>query len=448
MSQVPAPGGPLFNVDGGADVAVDNVPDTIAPLDAPSSEAAPVRDGGGRGVADATMVTRSDGATDATSSAHDGRVDAGAPTARSDASDGSESGGDASVCPSGAGTVALLAGTSALALAAIATNGAPWKVTTFDGESVGATPALVSFGGGFLGVFPAAATSHIQSTVSTSAAAGWSVPARVAALAGADAAASEQGSPSLAVLGDDAELVYYGSDSKFYHGVYAGGAWGPASDPVGGATSQDFGPSQPTAATSGSSLFVAFDGQDHGLYVDSWTATGGWAGATGITGAGVGAVPPTILALTGGTSDLMLVYEQQTTGLLYSVAHTAGGGWSTPVAVGAIAFATSEVSLAPLAGGGVVMAYEGASDRLPYSSVYTPGLAIPWTTPVAIDSASLAPASPPTVAAGTCGVDAVAALVEPLGVAVATLRAGVWSPPVLVSALGPVTYAAIATLSP
>jgi hypothetical protein len=59
---------------------------------------------------------------------------------------------------------------------------------------------------------------------------------------------------------------------------------------------------------------------------------------------------------------------------------------------------------------------------------------------------SLALASAPTVAAGVCNFDAIAALTEPAGVEIVSLKSGVWGTPVLLGGTGATTYATIATL--
>jgi len=253
------------------------------------------------------------------------------------------------------------------------------------------------------------------------------------------------------VLGASLELVYEGTNNPpptyFYHGVYSAGAWGPASDKVGGSVTQDFGPSAPAAAVVGTTLYVAYDGGNGGLYVDTWSPAGGWTGATAIAGAAVGSVPPALLPLSGGSADLLLVFALPTTNDLDYVVHTPGAGagtWSSPAPVNANALSPAAVSLSPLAGGGAVVVY-GGGNSLPYGSTYDPSATPAWTPPVSIDPTSHALPSAPTVAGGVCGVDAVAAIVQSAGVEIVTLKAGVWAPPVLVGGTASMTYATVAT---
>jgi len=439
------PLGPTFDATLAPDAATDHLPDARPSFDA-IVDAAAVD-------APRTMDAHAslDGARDAHASL-DGARDAGdgsEPSAR-DASDASDA--STSVCPSGTGTLALLGGNTTSAVAAVSTNGSPFKVSPLAGASMLAAPAMLAFGGGFLGVFPRTGSDALDWT-SYGASSGWSAPAPIVAAPARDAmaavAATTTATVSLAVLGPSASfasLVYYGSTSTFLRDLYSAGGWGPGTDAVDGTASQDFGPSPATSAAVGSTLYVAYDGANNGLYVDSVTSGGSWTGASGITGAGVGEVPPSLVALTSSASgaDVLLVYEQQTTNFLYSVAHTAAG-WSMPLQVSTTALATTQVALAPLAGGGVVMVYEG-TNGLPYSAVYSATASPAWTAPVEVIPGSSPVGSPPSVAAGTCGFDAVAALVQPAGVAVVTLSGGTWSSPTMLPALGELTYATIATI--
>jgi hypothetical protein len=425
--------GPVFDATALPDVATDHVPEAGSAIDV-STSARP------NDAATPDVTVRDAGAGDVTGDSATSPDDARADVADSRA----EADTAPAACPSGAGTLVLVGGSSSGAFGAISTNGAPFDVTSFAGDTVAATPAIVGLGGGaFLSVFPRSGDDVIEST--RYADASWSTPSPIAAVAGKDAAATEQAAPSLALVGGDAELVYAGSNFFFYHGVYSGGAWGAASDAVGGTVSQDYGPSQPTAAAAGSTLSVAWDGSNHGLYVDAWTVTGGWVGAQPITGAGVDEVPPTMVALDGGDADLLLVYVQQTTTFLYSVVHTASG-WSAPVAVGSTAIATLPVSLAPLAppeSGGVVMVYEG-TDGLPYASIYSPTSTPAWATPVSILPGATPLRSPPAVATGVCGADAIAAVTQAAGITIVASKGGAWSPLRMVPAAG-ATYATLAT---
>jgi hypothetical protein len=449
------PNGPVFDLDAGSDAVTDNPPDAHFTFDAPLDHAAP-------GDAGSHDTGAHDAHTDGDATVgpgHDGGVDAvsaDSPVANDGSGDGAMSADvgttlDASVCTSGTGTIAIVGGTASVAFATTSKNGGAWATTTFGSSSVSAAPAIVALGSGLLSVFPLATTDYIQSTLFTPGASpAWSMPVAVPALSGSVAPAVQSGAAGLAALGADAELVYRGSNTDFYHGIYTAGAWGPANDPVmASGEPEDTGPSAPSVAVVGSTLYAAYDGNDQGLYVESWTSAGGWAGAVPIAGAGTSGVPPTLIALTSGAADLLLVFEVQTTNDLFSVTHTPGSGggtWSAPVAVDPTANTANAVSLAPLTGGGAVMVYLGALNSFPYFSIYAPAGATPWTVPASVYPSSLALASAPTVAPGVCNVDAIAALTEPAGVEIVSLKSGAWGTPVLLGGTGATTYATIATL--
>jgi hypothetical protein len=417
--------GPVFGVDSGSDTATDYPPDgAIVDVRARDQLA---RDA-------ATDAHTEDGrAADAQSS--DGGIDGASDVSSYDAPTG-----DGGSCPSGHGTIALVGGTTSLAFGATSKNGAAWVTSSFPTASVGAAPGLIALSGGFLTVFPAATTDEFQSSVFTST---WSTPASIFAVGDSGGPALGVGAPALVAAGSSAHLVYLGSNDKFYHDTFTASAWGAANDPVGGAAEQGFGDTPPTAAFVGTTLYAAYNGSNSMLYVDPWTG-GTWGAAAAVSGASVSmGVAPTLVGLASG--DLLIVYE--TSGnALYSAAYS-GGTWSTPVAVdGTTASTNSPVSMAPLPAGGAVMVYLGATDSFPYFSIYSPMPAPTWTAPAKVYANSLPLESAPTVAAGTCGVDAVAALTLTVGVEIVTLTGTTWSSPVVVGGTGSMTYASIATL--
>jgi hypothetical protein len=344
--------------------------------------------------------------------------------------------GDAGSCK---GTLALAGGSGSVAFGATSVDGGSWKFTSLT-SSATYNPALVSFGAGFVAVFTATTTDYLQYSAYASSA--WS-PAANATGSSCVGPAAALGSPGLAAIGTTLHTVYLGTDNKFYHGTFAASAWDCEGDPLtpsGG--SQSFGPSAPGLAAVGGSLITLFDGNDHGLYTQSWTASA-WDAAQAITGAGVGTTPPALVALTGGASDLLLVYSDTGDDVLYWATRTSGV-WSAPAVTNATALSTSPVSIAPTSGGGAVLVFEG-TDSNPYSMTFDATASTPWSTPVAIVTGNQPLGTPPTVAPGICGADALAEIVQPAGVEVFRLTSGTWSAPTLVSEAVSMTYATIAT---
>jgi len=338
------------------------------------------------------------------------------------------------------GTVALAGGTSSSAFGASSVNGGAWTVTSLSAGSMSSNPALVPFGGGFVALFGACASNQLEFSQLTSST--WSAPASAFATACAGPAEAV-GPVGLAAVGTTLDSVYLGTDDDFFHGSYTATGWDCESDPLSPSDgSPSFGPSAPTVATLGTSLVAAFDGSDGRLYTQSLTS-GVWAAAESISGASVGTVPPTLIALTGGSSDLLLVYENVGDNKLYAVTQTSGT-WSAPMLTNVNAFTAAPTSMAPTAGGGAVLVFLG-TDGNAYGMTFDPAATTPWTAPVAIASGTTTLPSPPTIAAGICGVDATAAFVQPGGIELVTISSGAWSAPTVVPATASMTFATIAT---
>jgi hypothetical protein len=381
---------------------------------------------------------KSDGGVDARALV-DARTEAALDRASSttDASDavppdgGSSSDGGADACTSLVGVIGgTVSGASTIAFAATLVRGGSWAVSSLP-SNVASPPAIAAFGAGFIVAFVDDA-SELEFATSTWT---WSSPATVTGT-------SVLGSPSLAVLGTSVHVVYQGADFKYVHGIYTASAgWDAAADPIGGADSQGFGPGAPVAASVDGALVVAYGGQNGSLYDETWTA-GAWEPANQHTAAQIGALSPSIVALNGGSSDALVVYANPL-GTLYSTARSAGT-WSIPAIVNAAAFTDDPPSLAPLRGGRAMMAYLG-TNGLPYFSLYDPGATPAWTSPAAIGTGSTMLLSPPSVAPGVCGDDAVVALVGPAGVATIGYAGGTWLPEALLGGTAGMTFAAVAS---
>ena len=338
-------------------------------------------------------------------------------------------------------TMAILGGSSTTALASTWSGGAWGAVQTLTG-SVASVPALVSNGSSYVGVVQASATNDIDFTVSGTT---WSALTGVSA---GNATATTGGPPALAVVGSAVHLVYWGTDDKFYHGTYSAGAWSPANDPVGGASSQSFGPSAPTAAgLSATSFSIAQAGSNAGLYVQPWATT--WGAAAPVATDTYDVTSPRIIELTGGAATQMVVYSRNDNGndevLMYSV--LTGGTWSAPAVVrDTTVYTPNTVALAPLASGGALLVYQGGNGE-GYYTTYEPGGANPWAAPaplVAGTNPTLA--SPPQIAPGVCGAEAVVVF-APVGSSLetSTLTGSTWSTPSALAGTSGATYATIAT---
>lgn len=322
-----------------------------------------------------------------------------------------------------------VAGASTLAFGATLRADTGWNVATLP-TNVVAPPAVVPYDTGFLAAF-VDTNGGLDFATSTW---GWGSPATISK-------ATAQGSPSLAVVGMTVHLAYQGSNGKYYHGTYSPAAgWDGASDPVGG-TKQGFGPAAPVAAAIGGALVIAYGGQDGALYDETWTAGGGWAPDNEHASAQVGKLAPAIVALEGGASDALIVYVNPA-GTLYFTARS-GASWSAPTVISTSAFTNAAVSLAPLTGARAMMTYLG-TNGLPYFSVYDPTTTPEWTAPAALGAGATNLSSPPSVASGVCGDDAVAVLVSSTGAQSLGYAAGTWSAPSTLPGTAGMAFASVA----
>jgi hypothetical protein len=409
--------GPSFGDDGGADATSDGAPVTDAPSgpDASTDAAAPQPEGS----------TSSDGGTTPDS----------ALTQDSSTSDTGSPPGDAG-CSS---TAALLAMGSGGVVEAVM-QGGTWAAASSaspGGVAAPASPAIVAFGGGYLGAY-VTSSSQLDGTVYASA---WTSPAAL----GSQAA---QGTPALAVTGSMAHAVYWGGmgNGLYYSDDYAG-SWSAMSTKVQGDGGQSFGSSAPAAAGVGSSVVAVQSGSNGTLYDQIWTG-GVWQDASSHPGtAVVPTIAPAIVALQGGSADALVVYVRSTNNddhLEYTT--RSSGAWSTPAEVydqgGNSAYTGYTPSVAALPGGGAVVAWLGGNN-MPYASIYAAGSG--WSAPAQIAARTLV--SAPAIAQGVCGAQVMAAFVETSGgqVDVSTLAGVTWSSPTSIAQATSMQSVAIAS---
>jgi hypothetical protein len=355
-------------------------------------------------------------------------AEAGAPE---DAGGEASTGSGTDACT---GSVAVVggsvAGASTIAFAATLLHAGTWAVSSLP-SNVASPPAVAPLGGGFVAVFVDVSGDLEFATSSWS----WSSPASLAGVAA-------KGAPSLAVVGTTLHLVYQGSDGKYVHGTYATGeGWDSATDPVGGASKQGFGPSAPVASSVAGALEIAYGGQNGSLYDETWSS-GAWQPDTQHATAQIGTLSPAIAALSGGSSDTLVVYAEASGTLDWTA--RSSGTWSTPAVIDASAFTDDAPALVALSGGRAMMAYLG-TDQHPYFSVYSPGATPPWTSPAPIGTGSPTLSSPPSLAPGVCGQDAVAVLAESSGVAMTSYTGGTWSAPAVIEGTAGMTFATVAS---
>jgi hypothetical protein len=409
--------GPVFDRDGGDATAIpDATADARDQGDAPASDVvAPPNDANDASVANDT------GAQDA---------------ALLDANDGALE--DAGSCTA---TTAVVAGGPAALFGAIAIGAGSFTSQTLTGAT-SSPPSLIAFGGGFQSLLHGAN----DALAATSYASTWSAPTSIPGALTID-------TPALAPAGGALHAVYLGSDHKYYHATFTGSAWDNGADPVGHVANggaQSIGPraaaaASPASANGGGFVMVnTSDGVTHTLYDQSWTVSGGWGDGVNHANTSLAVIAPAMVALAGGASDLLVVYVDAGAKLGALVRDATQKTWSAPVTIDPSALSNDPPALAPLSNGRAALVYRGQNGQ-PYFSTFDPARAVAWSAPAAlVPSGNPTLASPPSIATGVCGDDAVAVYVEAGGAVKATrFVGGAWVAPV--AAGSGATFAAVAT---
>jgi hypothetical protein len=342
--------------------------------------------------------------------------------------------------PSCTSTLALIAGSSTSlftaggpALSALTATSGSGNLLDCGNDFGCANPvAIARVGTSLLAVIAGSSGALSSSTYATS----WQTPAAIGTTTTIDG-------PALAVVGTTGHLVYQGTDYKYYHGQYTT-SWDAASDPVGGSgSSQSYGARAPGAAGAGTSLVIVQAGSNSYLYDQTWSGT--WQAAVEQGGAAVqNTLPPTLVPMSGGTSDLLAAYLRNGDYKVMAVNRASGVWATTPTLVDMNAYSNDPVALAPLPGGKALLVYRG-SDQAPYWTMWD-GVST-WTAPVAV----LGTSNPmitavPSITPGVCGVDAFVAFVENGGgVTLVPFTAGVFGTPATVSGTTGAKFVAVAT---
>jgi hypothetical protein len=401
--------------------------------------------------------TKADGAGGGNPDGSTGDVDGASPSDGGGESEGggsNEGGMDASSCTN---VVAVVGGSASAAFGAIYKQGA-WKAASLGTSIMGdagadsppgqSLPAVASLGTQFLTVMR---TTNDQLVSSTWSAGVWSQAAPIATAAARD-------TPSLAVLSGKAHLVYQGIDYKFLHGTFATGAWDGANDPVGGAgASQAFGPTTPGAAAVGTDIVCAFSGDSTtgtgGLYDIAWSpASDGGVGTWGVATSHPAPLSyfranPAIVAIPSGQLDALVVYvDTATSQIQWTGRVQSNKTYTAPAVVDTNARSDVGLSLALMANGKFALVYWGQNQE-PYFSIGTQtGQSLAWSVPAPLVSATNPTLpSPPVVAPGVCGDDAVAAYALGGSAYVTRLRGSSWSTPETVTGVTGAANVGIAT---
>ena len=271
-----------------------------------------------------------------------------------------------------------------------------------------------------VGVYTSATGGVVSAAVWSNGA--WAAPAPITAAA----VAREQ--PFVdAAGGATSHLVYQDMSYKYWYLAYTG-TWTSMPQAVGPAANQSYGPVPATLAARGADTTVAFiDGQSPSVnYAAQIDRTGGtWQARADLAGPESFTVPPAIIPLSAGP-ELMMVFVQQDAKIAF-VTRT-GGAWTAPVIL-AGCLTGDRVSLAPLPGGGAILAFRGQDQNL-YWTVYAGGA---WSVVAPFSTPNVSIARPPAVTHGIAGDAAEIAFIESDGKAYhARLVGSTWSAPVAV----------------
>jgi hypothetical protein len=243
-----------------------------------------------------------------------------------------------------------------------------------------------------------------------------------------------QGRPTVVASGSSAFAVFWGSDYKYYFESYAAAAWSSAPQAViPSGAAQPCGPSPGVLAPLGSSASLLFvngscSGTVNHLY-DSVLASGTWQASQDLANSPSYSATqrPALVAPTSGPELVAVFIEQGGTQLL-SATRTSGT-WGAPAAI-TNALTSVPVALAPLAGGGVLLAFEGTDTNL-YTATFSGGS---WSSPAAPFGSSVSVATTPALATGIGTAAAEMVYVSAAGALFHTRLTGTtWSTPTAVA---------------
>jgi hypothetical protein len=323
-----------------------------------------------------------------------------------------------------AGTVVVLAGTDTALTGSAQISGGAWTGAAIAGGAAKNHPSIVPFGAaGFVALTRGPADALQSLTFSGTA---WSGTTAVGT-------ATTIGAPALALVGTKAEAVYVSPANLFFRAENTGPSWGVTADPVTAATVQSFGPSAGTVAVSGAELVFAQDGDNAGLYTQSYTGT--WSVGAPITGATTFTSAPPSLVAVDGKFDLVLLYADSTANHVigFATRDSATKVWSAAAVTQATAQTGAQPQIARISTSSLVVTFLGNNQR-PYTMTGTIGAtAITWSVPVALLADTSTVDGPPAVAKGVCGDDAIAVFASGGQVKATRYRGTSWSVPEAVS---------------
>ncbi|MDI1451289.1 hypothetical protein QHF85_45020, partial [Polyangium sp. 6x1] len=191
-----------------------------------------------------------------------------------------------------------------------------------------------------------------------------------------DAGLTSQGGPQVAAAGGVGHLVYKGADGFYYYGRLQNKLWVSKKEAITANGQPSSGPNPPAVAAIGNAPVIAFVGAD-GVFYDQSRNGGAWSAATPHPiGSKAATATPGIVALESGP-ELVAVFANEAGGLQWL--SRKGAVWTNPQPIEG-ASSLDQPSLAPLPGGGALLAYRGTDQRL-YWARLSAGDSPAWSVP-------------------------------------------------------------------
>jgi hypothetical protein len=333
---------------------------------------------------------------------------------------GVDCGGPCVPCP----TVVLIAG-GAQGLLAGTYNLTAWATsaltgTTSDDPAIAFLPTAGT--GQAIGLLHGA-NDHLDYTLWDGT--GWSAPKQV----NTDLT---RGQPTIVASGTKAHAVFWDPNFKYNYESFSGGSWSAAAQPViPQNAAQPCGPNAGVLAPLGAEASLVFvngscSGTVNHLY-NSDLSAGVWQMSKDVASnpSFAANLRPAVAAPAGTGPELVAVYVQQGTSQMWS-SYRMNGAWSAPVQI-TNGLTNDPVSLAPMTGGGAVMAYRGTDMKLYYATFS----GTTWSTPAAaVSPTNVIIGSTPAVAKGVGGAKAELVYVDLNGLLFhIRLNATTWSQP-------------------
>jgi hypothetical protein len=252
--------------------------------------------------------------------------------------------------------------------------------------------------------------------------------------------------PAIAGTGGQGFVAFQGTDTNQYFALFSGTTWSPTAEAI------TTGGSYPTPAgiaaigTNASVVYFANTaGSNDPTEQDRTTS---WQAPTTLGTDSSFSATPAVVAMNGGTADLMTVYIRQSDGALTFNTRTSGV-WSTSAQVpGALApssttFGPNErVALAALPGGAAIVAWRDRTTNAIDYSLYS-GTA--WSAAPSVFPTAVVLSAAPAVAHGVAGAVAEIAYVDGSGAGWhARLVGSSWTTPVQVFPTGTLSHVALA----